>query len=69
MMWRNKGYNYWTLFFYQALTGNLLLEFLRNELPVLLKDVPLATRQNMAVQYIFQLMCKNTSIRHMQTDE
>lgn len=37
-------------FFDQALTGNRFLDFLRNDLPVLLEDVPLETRQNMFLQ-------------------
>lgn len=37
-------------FFDQSLTGNLFLQFLRNELPVLLEDVPLETRQDMFLQ-------------------
>lgn len=37
-------------FFERSLTGNSFLEFLRNELPVLLEDVPLDIRQNMFLQ-------------------
>lgn len=44
------GQNYWTLFFYQYLTGNRFLEFLINDLPILLEDVPLETRRTMFLQ-------------------
>lgn len=37
-------------FFDQALTSNRFLEFLNNDLPILLEDVPLATRRTMFLQ-------------------
>ena len=37
-------------FFEQALTGNIFLNFLRNQLPVLLEDISLQTRRNMFFQ-------------------
>ena len=37
-------------FFEQPLNGNVFLEFLANQLPLLLEDVPLETRQNLFLQ-------------------